>query len=117
MLPERRDRYLGLLSTRRGRDKFRKSLVDFRAWDDRFVRNLAPHLHRPADIEGALRKLGAPDQCYVFAESDALDGRELRLGDALSAIIGRDYGAVVSCLPGTLAFYEGEDCRFVLHRP
>ena len=27
------------------------------------------------DIEGALRKLGPPDQCYVFAESDALDGK------------------------------------------
>jgi predicted TIM-barrel enzyme len=40
------------------------------------------------------------------------------LGEALQSVAGQAYGALVSCVPGVLAYYESEDCeRFLLHRP
>jgi hypothetical protein len=53
----------------------------------------------------------------VFAISDpALDEKELPLFEALTQIVGRGMGTVLSCLPGRLAFVETEDERFILER-
>jgi hypothetical protein len=54
----------------------------------------------------------------LLAEDAALDGRRMPLVDALNEVVGRGMGAFVSCLPGRLAFYEGEDTgeRYLLER-
>jgi hypothetical protein len=42
----------------------------------------------------------------------------LPLHDALLAIVGRGSGALVSCIPGRLGYYEGEEraARVILRR-
>lgn len=57
--------------------------------------------------------------CVLLAEDKTLDGRELPLDAAVSAVVGRGMGAFVSCLPGRLAYYEGEAPgeRYLLERP
>ena len=61
---------------------------------------------------------GAPAECVLIAEDAALDGRRMPLAEALDAIVGRGMGAFVSCIPGRLAFYEGESVgdRCILER-
>ena len=45
-------------------------------------------------------------------------GREMNLTDALSAIVDMDAGALVSCIPGKLAYFEmkGLGERYLLMR-
>lgn len=64
-----------------------------------------------SSVAATLRKLGAPPTCFVVSADSDLDGREMPLGDALNAIIGKGNGAFVSCIPGRLGFYEYEDTK------
>jgi hypothetical protein len=65
-----------------------------------------------------LQQRGAPEHCYVVSESDGLDARTLPLKEALGLIIGISTGTLVSCIPGRLGYFEGEDRgeRFILER-
>ena len=71
-----------------------------------------------ARILGLLRSHGAPTECYLISESSDLDGRALPLEEALGEIIGRGMGTLVSCIPGRLAYFEGESPgeRYLLER-
>ena len=66
ILPQRRSRYLSLLESRGGRDKWRRQLAHFPHWDSRFI-----HQIEKADaitILDRLRDAGAPERCYAFSE-------------------------------------------------
>lgn len=116
--PGRRDRYLGLLASERGRARLRAALAHFRDLDARYARAVPPADHTPARLAEVLRGRGAPAACHLLAEDDALDGRTLPLDEALAAVVGRGTGAFVSCIPGRLAYYEGEEAgeRYILER-
>jgi hypothetical protein len=106
IIPVRRSRYLSMLEIRGGRDKWRRQLADFAHWDQRFL-----HPIEKGDTKRTcklLRDADAPEQCYVLSEWDQLDGKEMKLGEALSACVGYGMGTVLSCVPGRLAFYEAE---------
>lgn len=61
-----------------------------------------------AGIEDLLRNNGAPMECYVISELEGIGGRFMPLTEALAAVVGMGMGSIVSCIPGQLAFYEGE---------
>jgi len=115
---ERRERYLALLASPRGRAKLRAGLAHLRDLDPHYARPLPPGEQTPDAIARLLRARGAPAECVLLAEQRALDGRRLPLAEALVAVVGRGMGALVSCLPGRLAFYEGEEPgeRYILER-
>jgi len=79
--------------------------------DQRYAQHLTGSDAFSASVEVMLRKKGAPATCYVFAAGSDLDERELPLGDALDAIIGAGDGALVSCIPGRLGFYESASMK------
>jgi hypothetical protein len=114
--PPRRSRYLSILETDRGRDKLRRHLAHFPDLDPRFARPVKSGSSEA--IAALLRQRGAPSSCYVLSEDDAIDAQELGLEAALEAILGRGWGTILSCLPGKLAYYEGEDPgeRYLLER-
>lgn len=114
--PKRRERYLALLASTRGRDKLGRKLAHLYDVDPRCRRELPKGVHTAQEIGAHLKAKRAPAECVLLAEDDELDGQRLPLGDALEAVIGRGMGAFISCLPGRLAFYEGEDAgvRYVL---
>ena len=114
--PERRERYLALLASARGRDKLRRRLAHLHDLDPRCCRELPKGVHTPHEIAAYLKRKGAPTECVLLAEDCELDGQQLPLGNALEAVIGRGMGTFISCLPGQLAFYEGEEAgvRYVL---
>ena len=113
---ERRERYLALLASPRGRDKLRRRLAHLHDLDPRCCRELPKGVHSAQEIGGYLKAKGAPTECVLLAEDSELDGQRLPLGKALEAVLGRGMGAFISCLPGRLAFYEGESAgvRYVL---
>ena len=116
MLSPKRDRYNALLESRKGRDKLRRSLAHSSDWDPRF---LHPIENQGAQaIHQALRKLGAPGDCYVLSENDRDDAKRMDLLEALLGSVGYGIGTVISCVPSRLAFYEGEGpgVRYILKR-
>ena len=114
--PNRKSRYLTLLSSRRGRKKVRDRLAHFTDLDTRFAHRLTEtSTDKIVDI---LRKNGAPKKCYILSESDAVDAKEMDLDAALRELVGQGIGALVSCVQGKLAYYEGEEPgeRYILKR-
>jgi len=64
-----------------------------------------------------LRQLKSPENVFVFGAS-CVPGMVMNLSDAVSEIYGYAAGQIVSCVPGKLAFFEGEDIgdRMILCR-
>ena len=72
------------------------------------------HQHSP-NITDILRAMGAPDTCHVIGGEH--DGKDMELLTALKQIVGYGTGTVLSCIPGKLAYFEGEVReRFLLVR-
>ncbi len=62
-----------------------------------------------------LKKKGASDDCYILSSMSSLDKRNLLLRDALDSVYGRGFGCIISCVPGVLLYYEGEDMRVIIN--
>jgi hypothetical protein len=59
--------------------------------------------------------MGAPETCHVIGGPG--DGEDTELLTALKQIVGYGIGTVLSCVPGKLAYFEGEIReRFLLVR-
>jgi hypothetical protein len=48
-----------------------------------------------------------------------LDGRQMELAAAIDEVVGGGQGTFVSCVPGKLAYFEGEDmhAHYICYRP
>ena len=114
----RRERILALLSTPPGRVKLRRLLAHCDCFDERFVVSIRADRQDAVSVEALLRSLGAGPDCQLLAEADAIDGRTMPLDEALESVVGLSVPAVVICVPGRLAYFEGEEpgARFVLRR-
>jgi hypothetical protein len=114
----KRQRYVELLTTKRGRDKIRFALDHFSDLDSRFCKQVDPSEQTPSGVLRILKGLGAPSRCYVMSSGSELDGREMELADALTEVVGRGMGTFVCCIPGELAYFEGEEPkrRYICHR-
>jgi hypothetical protein len=114
----KRQRYAELIDTRRGREKVRLALDHFKDLDTRFCRRLKPAEENVAGILKILKSLGAPQVCYLISSDNELDRREMDLSEALAEIVGRGQGTFISCVPGELAYFEGEEPheRYICHR-
>ncbi|WP_338503964.1 hypothetical protein V6R86_09200 [Sphingomonas kaistensis] len=112
----RMERLLQLGPKRRGDAR---SLLRSIELNPRFSEHLKGSEAFPLPAEVNLRRRGAPSTCYVFASDSGLDGREMLLGEALEAVVGMGEAALISCIPGHLAFYEGDYMKmsYVLSKP
>jgi DNA-binding MarR family transcriptional regulator len=66
---DRRRRYLALVSTVKGREKFREALAHRLEVELENVQPIPPRMQSPAAIAETLRGLGAPKLCYIISES------------------------------------------------
>jgi len=114
----KRDRYLSLLESRKGRRKLLDGLNHPRDLDGRRRSHLMPSAQTIGQIEALLKKKDAPERCYVISSSQNMDGLEMSLREALDQTVGQGRGTVISCIPGKLAYFEGEEPneRYLLER-
>jgi hypothetical protein len=86
--------------------------------DPRYLKEIPPNLQIRENILRSLRGKGAGKTCYALSELESIDGKIVPLDEALSQIIGYGWGTVLSCVPGKLAYYEGEEmnCRYILEK-
>jgi hypothetical protein len=115
---EKRERYLYLSASPRRRKEFLKGLYHFSDFDTTYVVPLARSISSAGAVVSELRRRGALDECYVISIDPELDGVKGELQDVISQVHGRVEGTIVSCIPGRLAYYEGEapENRFILDR-
>ena len=116
IIPERQSRYLELLEKPKRRKDITRSLAHFKHLDPRYIVPIAPREQHVPEILRLLKTKGAPENCYALSEDDELDGKEVSLADALKEIVGRGIGTFLSCVPGKLAYFEDEECRWILER-
>ena len=113
----RRERALELLASSKNRRKF-TSTFDHHGRDcfiPEFIRSIVPRHQHPPNIADILRAMGAPETCHVIGGEH--DGKDMELLTALKQIVGYGTGTVLSCIPGKLAYFEGEIReRFLLVR-
>ena len=116
--PEKSDRYLSMLDSKRGRKKLRDGLYHCRDLDSRFAHLVPSGEQYSTSIGRVLKSKGAPDTCYVFSADDEFDQREMLLSKALSEIVGFVPGTFISCIAGKLGYFEFEDMsrRYILER-
>ena len=118
IVPSKRERVVGLLASPKRRKKFTSSLAHFGDLDPRWMIRIPPSEHFPPMLERLLRARGAGDSCYLVSEDGELDGKRLPLGEALERVVGRGMGTLISCVPGELGVFEGEEAsdRCILAR-
>ncbi len=116
---EKRARIIQYLSN----PKRRKEILHRMSHDLPYMPEFATDVPGEQDFPGALEKLlrakGAGPTCHLIAEGLKADGKELPLGEALTLICMHEFGAILSCLPGRLAYYKPEapGHGFILERP
>ncbi len=107
VLLSKREKYLRYLRRERDFPLFLQELDHLRFLDMRFVEELPPAIQDVDRIEQLLRRHGAPSECVVVSSCKSECGtRGLR--DALIDVVGATSGAIISCVPGRLAYYESE---------
>ncbi|MGE6375772.1 hypothetical protein [Peribacillus muralis] len=73
------------------------------------------------EIATLLKKQGAPNDCYVISWNEEIDGKKLSLNEALKKVVGFGMPSIISCIEGSLAYFEAEQemgspSRFFLKR-
>lgn len=118
IIPTKRERLVELLAKPKRRQDVLNTLYHFAGLDPRFISRIHGAESSAEGIEALLRSKGAPDLCYAISTDSELDGRTVPLREALTRILGLGHGTFLSCVPGSLGYFEGEEIgeRYVLER-
>ena len=110
-----RGRFRHALTSARARSKFRAKLAHFAHLDQRFATKVSDK----SLVAARLHELGAPRVCYVMSEDSEIDGRFIPVDDAIRLAVEADAGSLISCLPGRLGCFVGEELKaaWILRRP
>ena len=105
IVKQKRERYRSFLANPKKRVRLLDRLNHSPDLDPRFAEPLA----KDADVPAILREHGSPKQVYIISCAGAIDGRTLPLDEAVRETEAHGWGTIISCVPGRLAFYYGEE--------
>jgi hypothetical protein len=116
---EKRARFIQLLAQPRRRKEMLVQLNGHLPYLPDFATVVPGEQDFPDELEKLLRAKGAGSTCHVIVNGLKADGRELPLREALMLICMHRFGAILSCLPGRLAYYKPESPApgIILERP
>lgn len=111
IIKERQERFLALVQNKKSRKKFRLLLAHNIEFSENKGENRLIKKEEDNDekIYQLLKKYGAPDACHIMCESSKYDDSEANLKEALNELFNSGFGYIISCIPGKLAYYQGED--------
>jgi hypothetical protein len=109
LVSAKQQRWLELLAKPKRRLEVLKALAHFSDLDPRYSLSIPAAEQSTIGILELLRAHRAPVDCYLLSENTDFDQRTMPLADALEAVVGMGFGTLVSCVPGRLGYYEGED--------
>jgi hypothetical protein len=112
VIKSKQDRCLTLLSSKKGRAKFRSSLSHFQFYlDNRYLHRIPSSNQDPTFIFNFLKAKNAPEKCLVICELIEFDKKFMTLSESFNTLFGRGIGYFISCIPGKLVYYESEDVQ------
>ena len=115
VIPSRRERLLYLLEHRRN---FKGFSDQSKFIESKMIQIVPDTSCKPYEfVTTELKRRGAPNLArYIFESSTNGDGDEEPLEDLLKENVGLETWAIISCIPGKLAYWEGEgkNNRFIL---
>ncbi len=100
-----KDRFLSLISTAKGRLKFRQYVSHFKYLDEKYSTTIA--LTKTELVE-LLQSKKAPKDCYIISENSKYDMQHMPLDKALIELYGSGIAYFISCIAGKLVIYEDE---------
>ena len=106
LLSGKRARFIQHLTDRKRRQEMLSHLSDDLPYMPGFATEVPGAQDFPAELEKLLLAKGAGPTCHIIAEGLKADGRELPLREALTLVCMHERGAILSCLPGRLAYYK-----------
>lgn len=109
IIKEQKERFKTLLKNKNGRKKLREALAHSVKFDKRFAHEIPNDKQTARDIVKTLIDNNASKECYLISEHTLFDGKEMELEEAVNKIVGSGIATIISCIPGKLAYYEGED--------
>ena len=115
----RRDRWKELSLKPKGRKKLLTTLWNGDDFDRSLMTKIDPAERTASTVLVKLRKLGAPIRCHLISARPTLDAKDLDLISALDLVFNSAPGTIISCVPGTLAYYENDERNgnFIIYLP
>jgi hypothetical protein len=124
---DKQERFLTFLSKPKNRKKLTQELAHFKWFDPKFATAISwkvdpnlglwqRHLQAIENVHRFLKSKGAGKTCWAMSADADLDGKELELESVLERVFDNDAGTILSCLPGRLGLYSGEDEKLLLAR-
>ena len=116
---EKRARFIQILAQPRRRKEMLVQLNGHLSYLRAYAMEVPGEQDFPDALVTLLRAKGAGPTCYVIVDGLKADGWELPLREALMLICMHRSGAILSCLPGRLAYYKPESpaAGIILERP
>lgn len=109
---QKRDRVLMFLSNPKRRLEFTQKLAHFDGFEPRYVSRITASVaHTAEELAAVLRSKGSTEMIWAISGNKELDGRAWLLDEALKTVWGSSYGTILSCIPGKLAFFRGEEMK------
>jgi hypothetical protein len=124
---DKQERFLTFLSKPKTRKKLTQELANFRWFDPRFTTAIPwkvdptlslwqRHVQGIENVYRLLKSKGAGKNCWVISADALFDGKELELKSVLEDVYDSDRGTILSCLPGRLGLFSGDDEKLLLTR-
>ena len=105
---EKRARFVQILAQPKRRKEMLTQLNGHLPYLPAFAMTVPGEQDFPDALVALLAAKGAGPTCHVIVDGLKADGRELPLREALMLICLHRSGAILSCLPGRLAYYKPE---------
>lgn len=114
---EKRDRWLTLLGSEKGRARLTRTFDHDYDFDPRWAEHLESEDSAGAVLK-RLRNAGAGTTCDLLSADRDLDGVKMNLEEALERVVWSGFGTYIVCIPDRLVYFESEDKgqRFLLRQ-
>ena len=103
---EKRARFIQGLSNPKHRKETLEQMTEHLHYMPGLAVEVSPTQDFPDELEKLLKAKGAGALCHVTVDGLKIDGRDLPLREALNQICLHEGGAILSCIPGGLAYYK-----------
>lgn len=108
IIKEKQERLLALIQNKKSRKRFRLLLAHNIEVNKKYVQILKTEEINIEYLRQLLKKYGSPNTCHIMCENSNYDDKEMTLNEALNEFINRDISFIMSCIPGKLAYFQGE---------
>lgn len=106
---QKQSRYLSLISSRKGFEKFQR-LLDHGILEDMHHATLITNSGQNVDdIAKVLIDATAENSCHLFSSNSKINEKDLETRHALDEVVGYGFGTILIFRGASIAYYESEE--------